>query len=372
MTDNTPVYLPGLNGIRAIAALAVVISHVTLGLGGFGLDPRLFGTFADGTPRGADLAAYGVSVFFVLSGFLITVLLLKEKAKGAVDVRRFYIRRILRIWPLYYLYFLVAVLVASTLGLGGAPGMAKYYVLLAANVPFVLGTVMPLLAHYWSLGVEEQFYVVWPWALRLKTEHLLMLALTAAVALIGAKAVLHMFLPGSLAESAIHVTRVHCMLFGAVAAIWYHGGNRRFLDFATHPVTQAVAVGVFLLVALNRFHIASFLDQEIVSVFAVFIIVGQGTAKSFFSLEKPVFDFLGRISYGMYVVHPLMLLVWARALGGVSLPSSALHVVAYGSVILSTVGVAHLSYRYFEKGFLRLKRDRFSVVASASTALDAA
>ena len=75
------IYLPGLNGIRAIAALAVVIAHITLNFKDFGLDPYIFGAYDDGNPRTLDLAGYGVSMFFALSGFLITYLLCKEKEK---------------------------------------------------------------------------------------------------------------------------------------------------------------------------------------------------------------------------------------------------------------------------------------------------
>ena len=111
------VYLPGLNGLRAIAALAVVVSHTTLALNQFGLDSNIFGTGQDGKPKGLDLAGDGVSLFFTLSGFLITFLLLKEKETGSLKVRNFYIRRILRIWPLYYLYLFASIISALIFGI---------------------------------------------------------------------------------------------------------------------------------------------------------------------------------------------------------------------------------------------------------------
>ena len=104
------VYFPGLNGLRAIAALAVVLSHLTIALGNFNLNAHLLGTLPNGNPKGIDLADFGVSIFFSLSGFLITYLLLAENSRGKINIKNFYIRRILRIWPLYYLYFLIACL----------------------------------------------------------------------------------------------------------------------------------------------------------------------------------------------------------------------------------------------------------------------
>ena len=93
MNSNKEIYLPGLNGIRAIAAIAVVISHITVRNKDFGLNPFVFGFFENGTPRGLDLAGYGVSMFFTLSGFLITYLLLHEKKKQLIDIKKFYFRR---------------------------------------------------------------------------------------------------------------------------------------------------------------------------------------------------------------------------------------------------------------------------------------
>ena len=148
-----PVHLPGLNGVRAIAAVAVVVSHLRLRLGDFGFPQQ----------PGLLLAQYGVTAFFALSGFLITFLLLKEReATQHIDVRRFYMRRILRIWPLYYLYLAVTTLVLVNAFPRGLPGSVVLYVVLLPNVPFIRGNSLPLLDHYWSLGVEEQFYAAWP------------------------------------------------------------------------------------------------------------------------------------------------------------------------------------------------------------------
>src|SRR6478735_4462608 len=101
MSVEGKIHLKGLNGIRAIAALAVVFSHLGLSQLDFGIP----------TKNSIDLAGYGVSIFFSLSGFLITYLLLIEKERfGDIQIRQFYVRRILRIWPLYYFYLLITLL----------------------------------------------------------------------------------------------------------------------------------------------------------------------------------------------------------------------------------------------------------------------
>src|ERR1044072_3982975 len=212
---HKPIYFSGLNGLRAIAAMAVVISHITLNLGEFHLNPFIFGSFQDGKPQGLNLAGYGVSIFFVISGFLITYLLQAEKEIQPVNIKKFYMRRILRIWPLYYIYLILVLATLLAFGIAINLKMLLLYVFFAANVPYVLDTALPLLAHYWSIGVEEQFYLFWPW-LNKKTNALLTLTLALIIILLGAKISLHLFHPGSLFEAALHVTRFHCMLIGAL------------------------------------------------------------------------------------------------------------------------------------------------------------
>src|SRR5689334_11784431 len=104
------LHFSGLNGLRAIAALSVLFGHTTMGLSSFGLNPFIFGQYSDGTPTTTLLAPFAVSIFFALSGFLITYLLLEEKRTTEINIKNFYTRRILRIWPLYYLYLIISIL----------------------------------------------------------------------------------------------------------------------------------------------------------------------------------------------------------------------------------------------------------------------
>jgi peptidoglycan/LPS O-acetylase OafA/YrhL len=130
-----------------------------------------------------------------------------------------------------------------------------------------------------------------------------------------------------------------------------------------------VQLGAWLaivLVALDRFHIASVLDQEFISGITVVIIVGQATRiNRLVNLDLRVFDFLGKISYGLYVIHPLMIFFWSKIFI-VELPSTFKYIAIYSLVLGSTIVVAYLSYEHFEKYFLRLKA-RFSAILSSST-----
>ena len=136
------IHLSGLNGLRAMAALSVMWGHT------------FQSTFGDWGVRGVSLpvVADGVTLFFVISGFLITFLLLnEEKQSNRIDIPKFYMRRVLRIWPIYYLYLIVAVLVTAT----WKNSNMWYYVFFTANIPFVLTVGIWPIVHYWSIGVEE-------------------------------------------------------------------------------------------------------------------------------------------------------------------------------------------------------------------------
>lgn len=362
------VYFPGLNGIRAIAAIAVVISHITLNLNEFDLNPHLFGTFLDGNPKGLSLAGYGVSMFFVLSGFLITYLLVVEKENMLIDIKKFYIRRILRIWPLYYLYLSVVIAIILTFGIKANLESSYFYIFFAPNIPFILNRGIPYLAHYWSLGVEEQFYLFWPWIIK-KSTRLVRIIITLIGLLIGIKIVLHLFYPETLLETILHVTRFHCMLIGALGAILYKNKHRYFLFFVNNKITQCICWFVVFLVAINKYHFASFIDNEIISIVSLCLIIGQIEIKNrIVNLEVNAFDFLGKISYSIYVIHPLIILLFSKIFFGIKGDGFCKYILVYTSILGATIFVSYISYTYFEGYFLKLKK-KFTIIKSSNSKL---
>jgi len=368
--NNAPVYLPGLNGLRAIAALAVVVSHTTLALDEFGLDPNIFGADMEGKARGLDLAGNGVTIFFVLSGFLISFLLMKEKEIHPLKIKDFYIRRALRIWPLYYLYLALALLTAFLYHIPINREMIFPYVFMAANIPFILQMTLPFLSHYWSLGVEEQFYLFFPQLACLSNKRLLNTSLILIVFFLLLK-VLCWFLQKKygyeIPLATITVTRFHVMLMGVVAAILYYQENKLFLQVCTHKAVQALAWIGLLFIAMNRFHFASVIDGELVAVIAVVLIMGQVTKRNpIINLENRVCDFIGKISYGIYVIHPLLIFYVAQVTGKLSSQTFIGYLFVYTIILLATIVVAYLSYTYFEKPFLRWKQ-KFTTIKSAAS-----
>lgn len=365
MTKKT-IYFPGLNGLRAIAAIAVVLSHITLYLKEFGLDPGILGSIQNGELHGLPLAGYGVSIFFVLSGFLITYLLQAEKDVHPIDIKKFYLRRILRIWPLYYLYLAACIITILSQGMDLNIKSMFLYIFYAANIPFVLGTALPFVSHYWSLGVEEQFYLFWPWFNK-KINSIIKPILVLIIILVGAKLALHFLYPDSLAESFIHVTRFHCMMIGALGAVLYKQNHKLFLQITDNKISQICCWTIILLLAVNKFHVASVIDNEIISVVALFLIIGQIRIKNrVINLENNVFDFLGKISYGIYVIHPLLIFFSPGVLNLIDIGTPYKYFIVYLSILGVTIFIAYLSYTYFEKVFLNFKK-KFVVVDSAGT-----
>ncbi|HQW84441.1 MAG TPA: acyltransferase [Ferruginibacter sp.] len=363
--NNKPIFFPGLNGLRTLAALSVVISHTTLALGKFNLNANFFGMFKNGEPNGLAMAGYGVTIFFVLSGFLITFLLITEKKLQPISIRKFYMRRILRIWPLYYLYLTISIVVILIFGLKLNIHSLFFYLFYAANVPFIINNVIPFIGHYWSLGVEEQFYLFWPWVIK-KIKNLIPINIALIVILFGTKILLHFLFPGSIIETAIQVTRFHCMMIGGLGAIFYSNNNKLFLFISNNKITQVICWMVIFLLIINIYHLASVIDHEIISLVTICIIIGQVKIKNrIINLDTKVLDFLGKISYGIYVIHPLVIFFMAHLLNRVNIPDPTKYVVVYISIISFTIFLSWLSYTYFEKYFMNLKK-KFEVVKSSA------
>ncbi|MEJ7645287.1 MAG: acyltransferase [Chryseolinea sp.] len=347
MDKKQIVYLSGLGGIRAIAALAVVISHVNIKLAELGL------------PKGRplDAANFGVTIFFALSGFLITYLLLLEKETTLdISIPKFYKRRILRIWPLYFLYLSLILLYW---GFTSVDERLFWYLLFVPNVAFVIRQSIPLLTHYWSLGVEEQFYLIWPLVVKY-SERLVIILVVFVFAFIGFK----LFLKFSHFDGVyafFHYSRFGCMAIGALAAIAYYN-NHWLLERMTTALMQWLCWVILAFVGANQFHIASIIDHEVIALATTVIIVSQVKRVAVFTLENRWMNHLGKISYGMYVFNPLIIALFGQLLKNVEINSVWLkYFTVYFGILIAVIGISHLSYTYFENWFLRWK-DKFSVV----------
>lgn len=349
--NHQKIHFKGLNGLRAIAAFSVVFSHTGISLDRFG----------GAQTSGLALASYGVTIFFSLSGFLITYLLLAEKDRfKSIDIKKFYFRRILRIWPLYFLYFFLAIGVTYLYAPSFIGSNTAWYFFLGANFPYILSTGIPLLLHYWSLAVEEQFYLFWPLIIK-KAGNPLKSVLVFFVLFFLIKILTRIYQSQTgniLPYYFMEVTRFDCMAIGALGAILYFKKNVLFLKGSFSLPAQVLAWGLLILIALERFNIASMIDDTIVALATVIMIMNIScNPKSLVKLNNKVFDYLGKISFGIYVYHPLIIFLLTLVAKNIfkGLPQATCYVLTFLLISAGTILVASLSYNYFEKKFLNIK-----------------
>lgn len=338
-----------LDGLRCISIVAVIWSH---GPGQASLWPIL------------RSGRRGVDLFFAISGFLITTLLLRERdANGGISLRRFYLRRSLRIFPLYYAVFLVYLA-----GILTRPH-TKAAIEFLHNVPYFLTYTAnwfvsrtAVFAFAWSLSTEEQFYCIWPsvekflgrWAAPL-------MAATVPVLI----AIQFHWIPLTGFPRTVATSIAYPICFGVLLAHLLHHpyGYRIGLRLFGFPGAPVVAFAAACAVLSVR-------SGALVSGICLTLVVATCVVREDHCLG-PVLQLrpiqkMGEVSYGMYLFHGLIYNVTG------AIPGLSAHgIPAFLLATTLTVGVASLSYRYYESFFLRLKK-RFETVRNRPAAQSAA
>lgn len=361
-------YHPELDVLRFLAFLAVFFHHALPRKPShylsYGLSPAATEWLLDAKAAGA----YGVDLFFVLSSYLITELLLREHAaNGRFSVSRFYIRRALRIWPLYFTFLAVTVLIVPRIFPDDEFGL-KYitsFALFAGNwVCAIYGLPFSVAAPLWSISVEEQFYLSWPLLL-------LLFGVNRIKQLAAGMIVIALAMRGLLAAYEVEHPAVWCNTFarldsiaaGAILAVSLAGRSPR-LKSALRCLLFIVALVSFVLVAryLRQDGPSSIVTYSVTALASVMLLVAvlQSDARCLYQRPFSWFVYLGRISYGLYVFHLLAIAL---------LPT--LFVTVFGvppefeyRIVLSlllTIVFAAASYRWLEEPFLRLKK-RFTTL----------
>lgn len=374
--------IKGLDGLRAIAFLLVFFYHVTW----------------------LEFGWIGVQLFFVLSGFLITGILIDMKSHlaGAPYFIKFYGRRFLRIFPLYYFYLLVMRLIANWMIANRL--RVQYASLFREQFPYALAYVYNFyaaspwygghtnfLAHLWSLAVEEQFYIIWPLMIFLvprknyKTAFLVVVGLSTAFRLAvfvwGSE-----FMPPFLAPDPLRVIYLlpfsHLDAFALGALLTVTDIPKARAQFAAFlfglPVLGIVADAIVTKswAGAANFGMPMLLPYAGKSVWGyglmnyLFAVLIFGVARlGWFErfLESRPIAYLGKISYGLYVYHFAVIWFLTTPFGISSL--KPLPILNAAAALLVTVLVAGLSYRFLEKPLIDLK-DRWFAVPPARLAPD--
>ncbi len=364
-------YIPNLNGLRFLAAFGVILSHIELTKRDLGYEHLIDSDvlfFKNG------MAHIGVVLFFVLSGFLISSLLIKEKSKfHTINVKNFIIRRALRIWPVYFLFITIVIfffvgfeeiLVNDS---NSVAVIACYYLMLPNVAMCGLGSIK-YIAHLWSIGVEEQFYLLWPFVfkyLRKKLIILVMLALIMGIPLIP-HAADYLALRITLYAEVFQFIRtffeyflINSMAIGGLAAYFFHKYENKLKAVITTPISYASLLLCIIPWGLG-FHF-NYLNNSFYSVLFGMLILVLSASQTVFVLENKMVNYLGKISYGLYVYH------WLIAFLVIDFMHDNFGTVPYFistlSVLIVTILVSAISYELMEKPILRFK-SKFTLIQS--------
>jgi peptidoglycan/LPS O-acetylase OafA/YrhL len=386
--EKAKVYFPGLHGLRFFAAMMVVFSHVELMKDYHGY-PNLYAS---------NLAVYesgrmGVTLFFVLSGFLISYLLLAEqKVSGSISVKKFYGRRILRIWPLYYLLVLITFIVLPRIGFFAVPRYSEalplyfrytfpLFLLLLPQLALSIFEPVPFAEPLWSIGVEEQFYLLWPLLMKY-VRRFLALSIAIILGALALKQIVFFLAEANRASpnlkywnyllNYLYFTRIECMAVGGLGAWLVFTQAKRVLNFIFHPLFQLLLylVTIYLLVTESFKPVYHYLAYAV--CFCLIIINVAANPRSLLRIENRLFIFLGNISFSIYMFHEIVIKTIMQSVvktWGASFNDAASNLALYALSIAGTLGVSTIAYYGFEKRFLRLKSS-FAVVESGQDLIE--
>lgn len=360
-------YFENLDGLRFICFLSVFFFHSFHTEIDSIKDSGVYRIVKFGVFGNGDL---GVNFFFVLSGFLITFLLLEEKTRcGRIDILNFWKRRILRIWPLFYFcvgfgFFIFPILKGL---MGGRPeetANLESYLLFLNNFDFIDNGPpdASVLGVLWSVAIEEQFYFFWPFVfLLLERQHLKYAFLSLVGISVGFVAMNESIIvrqyhtlscAGDLAVGAVGALLVQhenfvrgiqrmnkvflVALYGLVAVIFFFRQEVFSNNIILHAVERPIIASIFLLVILEQSYCSN-------SLFKM---------SSFLKVSR-----LGKITYGLYCLHFLAILITTTTTSIWGLNKGLLQVLILETSIalLLSIMLATASYRFFELPFLRLK-----------------
>ena len=334
-TDVAPLgYVPALDGLRAFAVLLVMLLHAHFQLGQGG--------------------AIGVDIFFALSGFLITSLLLEERRKfGSVSIGRFYGRRALRLFPPLYAMLLV-VLLYGAFFVSGSDRSIIFEESIATglyvnNIAWTWGSPALMLGHTWSLAVEEQFYLVWPLVLvfflhqrRVRSLEITLVCFIALVALLRISAI----------APVVYDSRPDSIMVGCLAALLRFD---RSLRRAPSGLTSMLAFTGLLIAGMLPIFSSSTVHKNggflIAAVLATIVVLGLIDSTNALSrfLSLPLFVAIGRISYALYLWHVPVFRWFARE-------SSLPNWLQFSAKFLVTFALAALSWFLIERHTARWRK----------------
>lgn len=370
---KTKIFFPNLDGLRFFCFLSVFLYHSFATEYASVRETELYHWMKYFVAANGNL---GVNFFFVLSGFLITYLLLVEKERFSnIKVGNFYIRRILRIWPLFYFCVLFGFVFFPQLKtmLGQTPNETAhlgYYLTFTNNFDFINNGLpdSSVLGILWSVAIEEQFYFFWPILIYLVPfRYYAHLFISIIVLSFGFR---YFHADDCLILEMHTLACISDMTIGALAALAVYR-SKDFLAWVTNaPKWTWVILYSFVFITYffrqQIFYHGSFLlafDRMFMAILFAMVILEQNFAQhSLFKLSKyKLISKLGTYTYGLYCLHMIGILIAAKGLAKLGFNKNVYQVVFLEGILsfVFTILLAIISYHFFESKFLKLK-DRFA------------
>lgn len=363
------LYLKNLDGLRFLAASLVVLDHC--GMFKNSLNPELsnkFGFIFEGA------GAMGVKMFFVLSGFLIFYLFHLEKEKtNTIHLKQFYFRRLLRIWPLYLAIGIFGTLLGPyILNYIGVYSPTEYIsqnmlfmALFAVNIQLIFFTYNSgIVEILWTIGVEEHFYLIMPLLLKWSKKLFYPILLLFIFGLLSPFVLDFIFPNASPNKLHYYFTTNSFSLFGIGAIAGYMYYHRKsyssFTNFLDVKFIQLIFIILTIAISLNYTVFSQYFQNHFLNplsgiIYAIFILQ-LVSEKSIINFEFSFIKYLGKISYGIYLIHPfvakILLFVFVKYFSNNLLNFDILYPLL---TIAITAFFSYISYEFFEKQFLKLK-----------------
>ena len=373
-------YFPELDAIRIFLFFGVWAYHSLPRDSYFFAAHRFPAPLASLTISAVKATMCSLDVFFILSAFLITELLLRERAlKSAVDLKAFYFRRLLRIWPLYFFMIAVAVLLTRLdPAQGPSWSYVPFFLLFAGNwiMAFHGWRQATFLAPLWSVSFEEQFYLLWPLVLRkasTKTIRNIAIGLLAVASLVRLTLLLRHVGGASLWFNTF--VRLDSIALGILLALLFHGRPTPRFGVPARLALLLLGTSAWLIVG----HYCGLLDPFLTPAggmigyplmsfggAAIFLSFLGASQDGFSFLKNPLLVYLGKISYGLYAFHQLALHLSERLFRQYHHPFQ--WTLSWLSALAMTFLLAIVSFRWLESPFLRWKQKSFTHVPSGAVA----
>jgi peptidoglycan/LPS O-acetylase OafA/YrhL len=364
--------------LRFIAAYLIVLLHCFFGWRAKFGHPSFISGLSSGWFDKLELimhnCSFGVDIFFIISGFLITYLLLSERKKnGRVDIAKFYIRRALRIWPLYFFMILLAP-VLSYLYMEDAPTYL-YQFFFAGNFDLITnGTKSIATNHLWSICIEEHFYLFCPLLIGLLPHKRIPQTLLAIIfiCMVFRSFFLYYTSDYGMASYVHTLSRIDILALGSLFGyLVFH----KKIAFNHSPFVRLIVYAIFLLVFFNiDFNESgSFIhDMAKKYLFALPMAYWIGNflfnQKPILKIKKPeIFNLFGKVSYGIYMFNPVLIFLIMNFFEKFGIRNYFLFLISVHAALAITT---YLSYRFLELPFLAMK-EKYAVIKSGAVVKEA-